>query len=476
MNLWEAKHSRKITERVVVEANLVLQTPAHFGNGDGDEIVDMPLLVDPLDGISPLLTGASVTGALRNYLQTVTAGYGNAQETDAVTKLFGGSKGDDEGEQSPLIIGDALGSNGGIELRDGVKIDGKSRTAEEGKLFNLEAWQAGTTFPLRFELIICEQDDATALKQALATALHGLEADEITLGARKRRGYGQIAIQDSWRVKRYDLTTATGLVSWLEQSGTAITNANIATALGVPLLDQDARCYFDVRATFSLDGALLIRGNSLLGHEGPDAMHLHTKRLDNNSNDLTPVISGTSLAGAFRARARKIAQTLGIDLGIIAEIFGNMDNNQKQASRITIKETAIQKPANTKLVQNRISIDRFTGGVKEGALFNEQPVFGSEQTEVTLELRLINPKPSEMGLLMLCLKDLWTSDLPLGGTSSIGRGRLKGKEATLTWRSGSAEPKMWRIVQEGSKLRVEGAKDELERWVGDLVQEVSHAA
>ncbi|MBS3966901.1 MAG: hypothetical protein KGZ60_06595 [Truepera sp.] len=488
MNLWEAKHSRKITERIVIEANLVLKTPAHFGNGDGDEIIDMPLLVDPLDGESPFLSGASIAGALRNYLRANLRGYNvqlpelsddtsvREERESLVTRLFGGFKGDDEGEQSPLIIDDALGSNGGIELRDGVKIDGKSRTAEEGKLFNLETWQAGTTFPLRFELVIREQDNATALKQALATALHGLETGDITLGARKRRGYGQVDIQGKWHVTCYDLTTAQGLVGWLEQSGAATENASIATALGVSMLDQDARCYFDLCATFRLDGALLIRGNSILGHEGPDAMYLHTKRLDNNSNDLTPVISGTSLAGALRARACKIAQTLGIVPGIVVDMFGDMDNKQKQASRVTVKETVIRRPANTELVQNRISIDRFTGGVKEGALFNEQPVFGSEQTEVTLELRLINPKPSEMGLLMLCLKDLWTSDLPLGGTSSIGRGRVKGKEAILTWRNGSAESKMWRIVQEGSKLRVEGAKDELEQWVGDLVQEVSHAA
>jgi CRISPR/Cas system CSM-associated protein Csm3 (group 7 of RAMP superfamily) len=485
VNLWGAKHSRKITERIVVEANLVLQTPAHFGNGDGDEIIDMPLLVDPLDGESPFLSGASIAGALRNYLRANLRGYNvqlpelsddtsvREERESLVTRLFGGFKGDDKGEQSPLIIDDAIGSNGGIELRDGVGINPQSRTADYRKLFNLEAWQAGTTFPLRFELVIREQDDATALKQALATALHGLETGEITLGARKRRGYGQIAIQGDWRVKCYDLTTAKGLVSWLEQSGTAITNTSIATALGVSMLDQDARCYFDVRATFSLDGALLIRGNSLLGHEGPDAMHLHARQPD---GQLAPVISGTSLAGALRARARKIAQTIGVDLRIVADIFGDMDNTQKQASRITVKETVIQQPTNTELVQNRISIDRFTGGVNEGALFNEQPVFGSEQTEVALELRLINPKPSEKGLLMLLLKDLWTSDLPLGGTSSIGRGRLKGKEAILTWRNGSAESKAWRIVQEGSKLRVEGAKDDLEEWVGDLVQEVSHAA
>ena len=39
---------------------------------------------------------------------------------------------------------------------------------------------------------------------------------------------------------------------------------------------------------------------------------------------------------------------------------------------------------------------------------------------------------AEIGLLLLVLKDLWTGDLPIGGESSVGRGRLRGKEATLS--------------------------------------------
>jgi hypothetical protein len=39
-----------------------------------------------------------------------------------------------------------------------------------------------------------------------------------------------------------------------------------------------------------------------------------------------------------------------------------------------------------------------------------------------------------VGLVLLLLKDLWTGDLPLGGEISVGRGRLKGKQATLTWK------------------------------------------
>ena len=67
-----AKHNGKtaagLSKRIVITGTLVLDTPAHFGNGDAEGLTDMPLLYDPLDG-SPLLTGASIAGALRNYLR-----------------------------------------------------------------------------------------------------------------------------------------------------------------------------------------------------------------------------------------------------------------------------------------------------------------------------------------------------------------------------------------------------------------------
>lgn len=50
LSLWSGGSSRHIIKRIVVEGDLVLETPAHFSNGDGDEVTDMPLLVDPLEG------------------------------------------------------------------------------------------------------------------------------------------------------------------------------------------------------------------------------------------------------------------------------------------------------------------------------------------------------------------------------------------------------------------------------------------
>ena len=441
--------------RLVVEGDLVLQTPAHLGNGEGDDLTDMLLLLDPFDGKTPVLTGASIAGALRSYLREREKGYG------ASVLLFGGAKGDAAGEQSPLIVDDAFGRDFGTEQRDSVRIHPDSLTAADDALFNIQLWQAGTVFPLRFELVIRENDDADELKQALASALYGLAEGDITLGARKRRGYGQVQVSE-WRVKTYDLTTAQGLLDWIQDGGQFLNNQSIQNALGVQSLIADSRNVFSLKASFSLNGSLLIRSGGGKDDQGPDMVHLHAKQVN---GQMEAVLSGTSLAGALRARAFRIANTLGPAKAsaLIEDLFGQT----RKASRVSLKENVVGN-ARTDLVQNRVSIDRFTGGARDTALFNEQPAFGNDASTVTVELRLIEPQSHEIGLLLLVLKDLWTGDLPLGGERSVGRGRLKGKDVALVYRHDGGAPDVWEIHAEGAAITVTGDRDGLKKYVDEL--------
>ncbi len=470
---WSSETSRKIVKRIIVEGEIVLQTPAHLSNGDTDALTDMPLLVDPLDGKTPLLTGASIAGALRSYLREREHGYGgSAERSSAVVMLFGSLKGDDDGEQSPLIVEDALGKPGtfGIEMREGVGIDPKSRTAKEDRLFDMQLWHAGTTFPLRFELLIREHDDADALKYALATALTGLSDGSITLGARKRRGYGRVEARE-WRVRTYDLTNPDDLLAWIERGHESLTDgepsSDVHATLGVSETKDDRRNLFHIQATFSLDGSLLIRSGSGQDDQGPDMVHLHARQADGTRK---PVLSGAALAGAIRARALRIANTLSTTSdkaqSLIDELFGvEMRPGAKpKASRLWVSEAIIEE-AVAYLVQNRVSIDRFTGGARETALFNEQPVFGDDKTTLKVELRIVDPKSYEIGLLLLLLKDLWIGDLPVGGESSVGRGRLKGRNAMLTYRQGDGQLKEWEIDADTQGLRITGEREVLESFV-----------
>lgn len=434
---------REIVERWVIEGRLQLKTPAHLGNGDSDELTDMPLLVDARDGISPLLTGASLAGALRAYLGEWERGYNQQRygaEVDqgsATVKLFGMLSGQDDGEQSRLIVEDALGQAETVERRHGVGIDPTSRTAKEKRLYDTRLWPAGSTFKLRLELLISQGDDGILLHRALATALTGLTDGGITLGMRKRRGFGQACVT-AWRVRCYDLRKLDNLFAWIEHGAEDLGDqppacTNIAQALDVSALLPDQRDWFSVEGEFSLDGSSLLIRTEGLDSGDPDMVHLQARQPDGSAQ---PVLSGTSLAGALRARAYKIVHTLTDSdqaKRLSNALFGPEDiegGDKGAASRLHVEERVIRQ-ARTDLVQHRVSIDRFTGGALPTALFNQQPAIGLAETVVTLGLRLRAPEPHEIGLLLLLLKDLWTGDLPLGGESSVGRGRLRGQRLIL---------------------------------------------
>lgn len=473
MAQWQ--NPRGIVERIVVKGILELETPTHLGNGDADGPLDMPLLLDPLEG-KALLTGTTIAGALRNYLRTLNF------DDELVNRLFGGSNGestvdarDEENAQSLLIVDDALGGRPKAELRDGVVIDPKTRTAETGKKFDMELLEAGTRFPLSFELVLLKnhsKQDRNDLLRAFCMALHGLEKGEISLGKRKRRGFGRCCVKE-WCIHHYKVNTPRGMIEWLEgKPSVNRRGSNIASLLGVSVEGQMQCQACILKGTFIVDGSLLIRSG--FGEaDAPDFVHLRSRR----DGQEMPILSGTSLAGALRARAIRIANTLGKDGECIADnLFGLRHKAQEEdkknkkkytASRLWTDESIIVNGLD--LVQTRVKVDRFTGGSYPGALFNEQPVYGKLNSETTVEISIKIEKPTErdVGLLLLLLKDLWTGDLPLGGECSVGRGRLKGKHAVLKYKD-----KEWVFTQKNGNLELSGCGDarDLETFVYAFVK------
>lgn len=479
------RNQHPIAQRIIVRGILILDTPTCLGSGDADSPTDLALLRDSVSD-SALLTGASIAGALRNYLRECEHGYGaGEQNCDRATNLFGGTRRDPEGEQSPLIINDAISSTiPTVELRDGVEIELTTGTAKPGHKYDLELLAAGTEFPLYFELLIEKnkaQTEQQPLINCLALALEGLERGEIGIGMKKRRGFGRCHVKE-WQVWNFNLEDASDRTVWLnfEHWHTGLlpereTYSSIATALGVSLENkEDKRYRFLIYAQFQLVGSLLIRSGQDSTGRAPDVVHLKSHRPD--KSDSLPVLSGTSLAGVLRHRAERIVNTLGGSSTLVKELFGFVEGKEAKSSRLVVHEKVIEKA--TDLVQNRIAIDRFTGGAYHGALFDEQPIFGSDETLVTIELELRKPEGYEIGLLLLLLKDLWTSDLPVGGESSIGRGRLKGIKADLIHHH-PQNPKQWEISEENGTLHVtdkadkggsgESVRDTLEGFVKALL-------
>ena len=458
--------ARGVVTRLHIEGTLILETPANLGSGDSVGLTDIPLLLDPLSNERPLLTGTSIAGALRSYLREFEHGYGHpGSPNDLANSLFGRVQ-KETSYQSWLLVDDALGETPGIELRDGVAIDARTRTAAEDKKYDVSLLEAGTTFPLSLELLLTKDEAGKRrLLEALAIALRGLQAGEIGLGLRKRRGLGRCRVEQ-WRVRRYDLRSAEGLMGWLDDDHSVeATGADITQLLAVSPPRRDARHEFVIEATFNLESSLLIRSGSGEANS-PDMVHLRSRR----RNGLRPVLSGTSLAGAVRGRALRIANTmLGREAGadLVNRMFGQRiegRGDEPTGSRVVTQE--VELSGTQDWVQSRVKIDRFTGGAYPQALFTQQPAFGGNGATVPVHVTLRNPTEAEMGLLLLVLKDLWSGDLPLGGESSVGRGRLQGQQATLTQRR-SGQTKTWVLVQADGRIEITGTgtREELEGFV-----------
>ena len=246
-----------------------------------------------------------------------------------------------------------------------------------------------------------------------------------------------------------------------------------------------------VNAYFILDGSLLIRSlpDAI---EDADMVHLRSWRENKKARTVEekrkqqPVLSGTSLAGALRARALRIANTVGKQgEAFIDDLFGyrNKETEEERerikrgvnpltASRLWVEETEVK--AAEPLVQSRVKIDRFTGGSFPGALFSQEAAWGTDKTRINVKLNLQGAdsavrKDAEIGLLLLLLKDLWTGDLTLGGESSVGRGRLAGEHATVT--IGTQD---WAFrTDEAGRLRITGGNPaDLEQYVQRFLEEV----
>ena len=442
--LDDAMPGRQIYARWVICGNLRLETAMHLG-GEATERVDMPIFRDPRDG-APLLPGTTLAGALRNALADRLAGYG-AEEPGAVSALFGGGRGVEDGNQSPTIVFDALGrlpEGQGTEIRDGVAISATSGTAEDHKKYDYEVIPAGTIFPVRLDLVVPEGDTEEGLVKSLAAAIDALTSGGTAFGAKRSRGLGRVSA--TWAARRFDLTSAEGWVDWVTSdhetplgavegrtSAIEVLQAQCPAELGRLQPPADARRHVLVDLYLELVEDLLIRspGSS---PDAPDVSHLRSAG--------APIVPGTSLAGVLRAHALRVARLVRHrqDDGErwVDRLFGPRFQGQRPppdfeffASRLRVGEAVIHGGRSRR--QARVAIDRFTQGTIPTALFDEQVQEGG-RVRVRLELR--NPRPGELGLLLLVIKDLLSGDLPVGGASAVGRGVVTGS-ATLTFHDGA---------------------------------------
>ena len=426
------------TGKIILTGKLRLLSPAMIGSGR-DERTDMDLIRDS-DG-KPFIPATSFVGVLRHSIKV-------KAEREQLERFWGSEKKKDKPLYQSALYCDDLSisdTKPEITIRDGVAINSKTGRAKEHAKYNYELIERDTIFNLRLEIDLIRGHELF-FKQMLATIIKVLQNGELRLGAKTRSGFGKVKLED-YKVYEFDFHNKEAILKWLKGEFTEPSDFKYQA------FDIAKDNLFKLDATFSIKNSLIVRSYTASPDE-PDSVHIKSRGKD--------ILPGTSLKGAIRARAERILNTLGKPSGIIEDLFGRVDEDRKEAKRgrLIIEETVLDGYPSE--VQTRIKIDRFTGGVMEGALLETMPLFSSKDRKTfNISITVEDCKPHEAGLMLLVLKDLWTGDLPVGGEKAIGRGVLKGISANITY-----EGKRFKIQEDISKLP---DKDILQGYINSLV-------
>ena len=429
-------NSAKIIGRYTLTGTVKLISPLIIRAGVYNDILNDTvddIVVTYYDG-QPFIPGTSLAGVLRQTIQDI---------RPDVDKVLFGSIDEHKGTQSALQINDIPLENTNISVRDGICIDDVFGVTKDGAKYDFEVIESGAYGTLRIDCIIREyhQNQVDIIEEALKT-LANLLKNGISIGARTVNGFGRIASEDI-SLEHYDFTKPESVQDWLlRKSGATITipKASIVAKRDL-IIDMD--CY--------LEDTILIK--SIFEASWED-------------KSLTLFIPGTSVKGVLRHQCVRILNVLGRGATMTDKLFGYSNDKTKKShkGRVLVNEVYFDR-AYTQEEQHRIRVDKFTGGVMNGALFADHPLRNTKGEKLTfpLHIRIKDCTDSEAGLTMLLVKDLMTGQVTMGANRTIGCGRIRGNSVTIRYNDES-------YVIDGTGKVVTGQVETLESLVQSLHQ------
>lgn len=480
--------------RVVYDVTATLETlsPLHVGSGQfrtvatvegrpGDNQTPEVAAVARDAAEAPLLPGTTIKGLLRRI------GKGRSHGID-IDGLFGVIKADGSGNPGQVTVFGAkrLGSGPSIpdapfvrgaeaDLGQGVfvaartRIDGATGTAGDHKLFHEEMVAPNTQFQLRLRIDARARVDVTGLTDQEAD-VHGKHAERATRPDRDARPaadrilgelltvLGPLCDEDGQSVGsgyadgfgrlRLDPQTLKIERRVLGQNGSF--DRQDATPAWKPAAASQAKLE---RLRLVCDGPFLVVDASKKPRAGenPEGERPHIS--PQSWNDRLPMLLGTSLSGALRARARWLAMREALRNGADDHHIRQIDpddfqladkNNIPQLScvqrlfgvtgfrgRLAIARLKVSEAMPWDVTS--VKLDRFTGGPIDNALFKTRAFLGAK-----LDLAFaIEERPSDLPqekreedrkLLMTLLADIRRNGLTLGHGGNKGFGWFRHEE------------------------------------------------
>lgn len=266
-----------------------------------------------------------------------------------------------------------------------------------------------------------DECDFKCVQEQFEKLLAAFAAGDILLGNSKTVGFGRFKI-NSVHKTAYNLRDYNDVIKYLlkEEKDEDITESIISR--------QNASKNIHFRIKARTVTPLLIKDEVVRSHDEPDGINIK-----NGSNQY--VIPGSSLKGALRSRAEKLANTFPcITNDLISNIFGVESDKDDAAhiSRLVCYDTVIRN--SKKGIYNKIKIDYFTGGVQQHVLVTDETVMGDLEIECVFNTFGLESYDKEIGLLLLVLRDLCTENLNIGGGYAVGRGYIRASTLEMNGR------------------------------------------
>jgi CRISPR/Cas system CSM-associated protein Csm3 (group 7 of RAMP superfamily) len=420
----------KARQRIDFEATLKTLSPLHVGTGQfsehGKEEAGKPqvALLQRDQAKAPLLPSTSVKGMMRALAEGLWG-----ERDNRVKMLFGEISNDPQmtGQQGLLTVfmarrtepvPDASAmpyfqvNDPGVFVAARTAIDDASGTADDAKLFFQEMVAPETLFTLRCRLDLFKQRtgsvDSKALQQAVLDILAEMTAPHgVPMGKGQADGLGRLALQGQTAQIEHWTLDDQGVFSSTKST------LPLAEAKGQEVAKQ-------VTLRLHCEGPFVIMDSS---HErqNDNEPHIRAQR----QREKLPLILGTSVSGALRARAEWLDRIAllnkGADdnaikdgSGIIERLFGK--TSQKA---LLIIESLVVKQAFS-LTQTSVKIDRFSAAPIDGGLFSTK-AFYDVRVEVTLSLPP-RAAPDDIEQFDRLIKELKHYGLELGHGANKGFG------------------------------------------------------
>jgi CRISPR/Cas system CSM-associated protein Csm3 (group 7 of RAMP superfamily) len=384
-------------------------------------------------------------------------------------------------------------------LRHSVSISPVTGTAAKGKLFCYELVPQGSVFTVQFQIESRNKaqkgkprpESLTEEEMAQLLALADLwNTEAVAIGSGVTKGYGRI----QWEMERVEVLTEEDERCWLKsdslepppmtQITDAVPHSDIGDISALPAEAEKDSAPFSFNLDILPDGPLLINEPGYVQDkseqkEGEIFPVLEYSR--NSRNGKEALIPSRTLAGAIRGRARRILTTIAHqhyavpenEVGekiepLIREFFGSED--RRGALRLTEARGAA-----TEHIQNFIGVDRFTGGVNDGANYKVRAADCEKLStaDCLLDRRLLPDGDWWKGMLLLVLLDGMDGDMQIGWGKAKGYGRVRfqlrhGKDGSKLF--GDRHTLLKEIGSEAAKQWVEALHDRIKSKIKSKIE------